>query len=190
MDTTLHQNKTFENIDYSEQKINNSEFFKCEFINCNFSKSDLSYNDFMECSFKNCNFSLAVLQNTGLKDIIFVGCKMMGLDFTVCNNFLFSMSFQDCILDYSTFLQKKMKKTNFIDCSLQDADFSNADLTMALFKNCDLMSTVFAGTILEKADFRSAKNFSLDPSENKMKQAKFSHLQLAGLLEKFDLAIE
>jgi uncharacterized protein YjbI with pentapeptide repeats len=144
----------------------------------------------MECSFKNCNFSLAVLQNTGLKNIKFIGCKLMGLDFSGCNNFLFSMSFQDCILDYSTFLQKKMKKTHFIDCSLQDVDFSNVDLTMALFKNCDLMNTTFAGTILEKADFRTAKNYSLDPGENKMKQAKFSHLQLAGLLDKFDLDIE
>ncbi|WP_369699882.1 pentapeptide repeat-containing protein [Flavobacterium sp. AED] len=144
----------------------------------------------MECSFKNCNFSLAVLYNTGLKNIQFIGCKLMGLDFTICNNFLFSMNFQDCILDYSTFLQKKMKKTNFVDCSLQDVDFSNADLTMALFKNSDLSNATFAGTILEKADFRTAKNYSFDPADNKMKRAKFSQGQLAGLLDKFDLDIE
>ena len=190
MDLLLNQNKTFENIDYSEQKITDSEYFKCEFINCNFSKSDLSHNDFMECSFQNCNFSLAILNNTGLKSIKFIGCKLMGLDFTICNTFLFSMSFEGCILDYSTFFQKKMKKTNFMDCSLQNVDFSNVDLTMALFKNSDLSGAIFAGTNLEKADFRTAKNYSFDPGENKMKRAKFSKSQLAGLLDKFDLDLE
>ena len=121
---------------------------------------------------------MAVLKNTGLKNIKFIGCKLMGLDFSASNNFLFSMSFQDCLLDYSTFLQKKMKKTYFIDCSLKDVDFSNTDLSLALFKNCDLANATFAGRILEKTDFRTSRNYAFDPSENKVKRTKFSHVHL------------
>lgn len=190
MEFQLHQHKTFENIDYSEKKISDQEFLNCEFINCNFSKTDLSHNDFLDCNFKNCNFSLAILKNTGLKNINFTGCKLLGMDFSSSNSFLFSMNFYDCILDYSTFIYKKMKKTNFIDCSLREADFSEVDLTMAVFKNCDLSNTVFQQTNLEKADFRTAKNYAFDPSENKVRKVKLSHLQLSGLLERFDLDIE
>ncbi len=40
-DAVLHQDKTFTNIDYSEKRLANREFVKCEFINCDFGKSDL-----------------------------------------------------------------------------------------------------------------------------------------------------
>ena len=49
---TLHEDKKFENIDYSEKTLLNCEFTNCEFINCNLTKSDLSYNNFMDCRFK------------------------------------------------------------------------------------------------------------------------------------------
>jgi fluoroquinolone resistance protein len=190
METALHQNKTFDTIDYSDQKLTDNEFINCEFINCNFSKSDFSSIDFLDCTFKNCNLSLAVLKNTGLKNIHFTGCKLMGLDFSSSNSFLFSMKFHDCLLDYSTFIYKKLKKTDFVDCSLKDVDFSNTDLSLAVFKNCDLSNATFVECNLEKTDFRTSKNYSFDPSENKVKGTKVSHIALAGLLEKFDLNIE
>lgn len=190
MEIKLYQNRTFDTIDYSDQSLSHTEFVNCEFINCNFSKSDLSYNDFLDSTFKNCNISLAILTNTGLKNIQFIGCKLMGLDFSASNSFLFSMNFEDCLLDYSTFIYKKLKKTNFTDCSLKDVDFSNTDLSLALFKNCDLSNATFVECNLEKTDFRTSRNYTFDPSENKIKKTKVSHTALAGLLEKFDLEIE
>lgn len=100
------------------------------------------------------------------------------------------MQFQDCLLDYSTFIYKKLKKTNFIDCSLKEVDFSNTDLSLAIFKNCDLANATFVDCILEKTDFRSSQNYTFDPAENKIKRTKVSQAALAGLLEKFDLDIE
>ena len=187
---TLHEDKKFENIDYSEKTLLNHEFTNCEFINCNFTKSDLSYDNFTDCRFKGCNFSLALLNNTGMKNIDFLDCKIVGIDFSKCNNFLFAVSFQNCHLDYSSFFQKKMKKTNFIDCSIKEVDFVEADLSMSIFKNCDLLDTTFMRTILEKVDFRTAKNYSFDPEINKIKKAKFSYLGIAGLLAKYDIDIE
>ena len=67
METALHQNKTFDTIDYSDQRLSDNEFVNCEFINCNFSKSDLTSIDFLDCTFKNCNLSF----NTSKKDFTF-----------------------------------------------------------------------------------------------------------------------
>ncbi len=174
METVLHEDKKFENIDYSENKLANREFLSCEFTNCNFTKSDFSNNDFIDCNFKSCNFSITILQDAGLRNIKFLGCKLMGIDFSKWKSFLFSVGFQDCHLDYSSFFQMKMKKTNFIDCSIKEVDFAETDLSMAVFKNCDLLNTSFIRTNLEKADFRSALNYSFDPELNKIKKAKFS----------------
>lgn len=89
----------------------------------------------------------------------------------------------------SYFPQMKLKKTVFQYSILQEVDFAQTDLTEADFKNCDLAGAIFDNSILEKADFREAVNFSIDPDSNRIKKAKFSAQELAGLLHKYQLAI-
>ncbi|MEO7314326.1 MAG: pentapeptide repeat-containing protein [Ginsengibacter sp.] len=114
----------------------------------------------------------------------------MGIDFSKCNAFLFSVSFENCHLDYCSFFQLKMKKTSFLNCSIRDVDFAETDLSMSLFNNCDLLNTSFMRSILEKTDFRTATNYSFDPEQNKIKKAKFSLPGVIGLLSKYPIDIE
>jgi uncharacterized protein YjbI with pentapeptide repeats len=133
---------------------------------------------------------LATLYGTGIKNAKFIDCKMMGIDFSKCNAFLFSVSFENCHLDYCSFFQLKMKKTSFLNCSIRDVDFAETDLSMSLFNNCDLLNTSFMRSILEKTDFRTATNYSFDPEQNKIKKAKFSLPGVIGLLSKYPIDIE
>jgi len=73
---------------------------------------------------------------------------------------------------------------------MKQVDFGDVDLSMSQFDNCDLEEAVFNRSIIEKADFRTARNYRIDPEQNKVKQAKFSALGLAGLLDKYNLIIE
>ena len=188
-DSQLHENQLFTNEDYTETSLARHEFIHCTFRNCNFQKSDLSQADFLDCSFSGCNFSLAVMNNTGIKNAAFAHCKLVGIDFSRWNSFLFSASFERCHLDYSSFFQKKMKKVVFTDCSLPEVNFEEADLSGAVFKNCDLTGATFVRTILEKADFRTAINYTFDPEMNKIKGARFSYLGIAGLLGKYGIDV-
>lgn len=186
----VHQNKQFANVNYSGKRLERREFIKCEFLNCDFSKSDLRENDFVDCHFKHCNFSMVTVDGAGFRDATFTGCKMLGVDFTRINKFMFSLHFVQSYLDYATFYGTKLAKTKFVECSLKEADFSEADLSGAVFEKCDLMETKFLNTKLEKTDFRTAQNFAIDPDANKMKKAKFSALNLSGLLYKHNLDID
>jgi uncharacterized protein YjbI with pentapeptide repeats len=69
-------------------------------------------------------------------------------------------------------------------------DFTETDLTESLFENCDLARATFANTMLEKTDFCTAYNYSIDPDLNRIKKAKFSTAGIAGLLDKYDILIE
>jgi fluoroquinolone resistance protein len=189
MDQEQHEDKTFDTIDYSEKRLPRATFIDCRFVNCNFSRATISGSDFMGCKFTGCNFSLAAMENTGLKDNSFKDCKMVGIDFSKCSDFMFSVHFENCPLDYCSFFRKKMKKTIFLHCSLKEADFTETDLSMAAFSNCDLMNTSFVQSNLEKADFRTARNYSFDPDINKMKRARFSKDGVIGLLAKYNLDI-
>ena len=81
-------------------------------------------------------------------------------------------------------------KTKFDKCTLKETDFSEVNLTASVFSECDLTNAIFSNTILEKVDFRTANNFSIDPEYNKLKKAKFSSFNLEGLLYKYKLDIE
>lgn len=190
MKEKAYYNEHFNNIDYSGQRIVNTEFEDCHFLNCDFSNSILTENDFINCRFESCNFSMAQPGGCGMKEVFFKDCKLIGIRFDDCSDFLFAVSFHNCVLDYSSFTKKKMKKTRFQQCSMQEVDFSGTDLSMAVFGNSNLSRAVFLGTNLEKADFQTAYNYSMDLEANKVTKAKFSYAGLPGLLTKYKIEID
>jgi fluoroquinolone resistance protein len=182
--------RKFEKTDFSVPGITLGDYENCSFENCNFSNVDLSGLAFSECLFKGCDLSLAKLNKTSFRNAGFKECKMLGLRFENCNDFLFSVDFNGCNLNFTTFFRKKLKKTRFVYCSLQETDFTESDLSGSVFENCDLTRATFIHTILEKTDFRSSFNYSIDPEMNRLKKAKFSLAGIAGLLDKYDIEIE
>ncbi len=182
--------QTFENKNFSEQKLPAREYDDCIFINCNFSDADLSVVTFLECKFDGCNFNNVMIKETSFQEVVFKECKMLGIDFSTCNNFLFSIKLDRCNLEYASFYGFTIKNTVFRDCNLKSADFTETNLTGSVFANCDLAEAVFERTNASKADFRAAKHFSIHPETNTLKKAKFSTRDLAGLLMKYDLDIE
>jgi uncharacterized protein YjbI with pentapeptide repeats len=132
---------------------------------------------------------MAHIENTAFKEVQFVHCKMLGLDFQGVNSFLLALSFTHCQLEISSFRNRQLRGTVFNNCRLEEVDFSEADLSAASFVDCDLNRAIFAQTNLERTDFSTAFNYSLDPEMNRMKKAVFSRTDLAGLLQKYQLEI-
>jgi uncharacterized protein YjbI with pentapeptide repeats len=73
---------------------------------------------------------------------------------------------------------------------LQEVDFTESDLSGSAFDNCDLSGALFENTNLEKTDFRSAFNYTINPEINRMKKARFSLSGIVGLLGKYGIVIE
>jgi uncharacterized protein YjbI with pentapeptide repeats len=79
----------------------------------------------------------------------------------------------------SSFKGSKLKDSHFTKTILKGADFSDVDLSATIFHNCDLCN----------ADFSTAVHYDIDPQMNKIKKAKFSFPEAAGLLRVFDVII-
>ena len=186
----LTENKVFEKVSFSEHILLKGVYEECTFKNCNFNGVDLSGITFRTCSFNSCDFSLTILNNTILQDVRFLNSKLLGVQFHQCNKFLLRLNFENCMLKLSVFYKLKLKNTVFKNCNLQEADFSEADLTGAVFDNCDLLLATFMHTNLEKADFRSASNYSINPEINRIRNARFSIPGVTGLLTTYDIEIE
>ena len=190
MEDLIHIQKTFIKVELGTQRISNREFEECIFKNCDFSNGNLTNSTFMDCDFIDCNLSMTDLMGSSLKTVAFKNCKLLGIHFHKCIDFLFNVSFQDCLLDYSSFSDKKMLKTMFNSCSVKEVSFSGANLSNSVFNNCNLDNSIFNNTQLAAVDFTSAYNYKIDPDLNPMKKAKFSAQGTAGLLDKYDIKIE
>lgn len=183
------EEKTFDGVDFTETALERGEYENCLFRNCSFSGVNLSELHFVECKFVDCDMSMAKLTGTALRTIFFKGCKLLGLHFEDCNEFLFAVEFENCLLNHSSFFKLKMKKTIFRQSDLQHTDFTEADLTNAVFDKCNLYKAQFDRSILERTDFTTAENYSIDPVANKIKKAKFSIPGVIGLLDRYDIEI-
>lgn len=186
MEDNYNIDKQFERID----SLRPGEYDNCTFSHCDLSGKDLSGLIFIDCTFSHCNLSLAKLGRTAFREVVFKDCKMLGLRFDTCHEFGLSFSFEGCQLGQSSFFKTKIKKTIFKNTQMRETDFAEADLTEASFENCDLAQAIFDHTILEKADFRTAYNFTIDPEINRVKKAKFSRTGIAGLLDKYEIEID
>ncbi len=182
--------KTFDKIYLKEQPLTKGDYEHCTFNNCDLSNADLSGFSFAECTFSECNLSLLKLENTAFRDVRFIGCKMLGLQFGKCNPFSLTFGFERCQLDHSSFYQAKIKGTRFINTQLREVDFTECDATAVIFDDCDLLGAIFENSILEKADLHTAYNYIIDPGTNRIKKAKFSLTGLPGLLAVYDIGIE
>ncbi|WP_420146717.1 pentapeptide repeat-containing protein [Spirosoma sp.] len=167
----------------------NQEFEQCTFRKLDFSGTALTSSNFINCRFEDCNLTRAELKNTKLYDVSFVNCKLAHVDFSHCNAFGFHADFEECQLDYTIFLNRKLRKAHFIDCSIKEAQFLKCDLTGTVFKNCNLELAKFEDANLTQVDFATSYNLEIDPEMNKLKKARFSLHSLPGLLTKYDLVI-
>ncbi|MFT3947127.1 MAG: pentapeptide repeat-containing protein [Agriterribacter sp.] len=190
MERSFIEDETFKGKQATEISTGYITYDNCTFTDCDLSNADLSRIHFMDCKFYGCNISNAKLLQVALRNIAFKDCKMMGLLFDDCDEFLFEVNFENCILNFSSFARRKMKNTRLNGCMLTEVNFIMADLSNAVLDKCDLSGAKFENTILEKTDFRTAVNYSINPEINKMKKAKFSLQGIPGLLDKYDIVIE
>lgn len=63
------------------------------------------------------------------------------------------------------FSDLKMKRISFRGSKIKECYFSSSFLAESDFREADLEGSIFHQTDLTKADFRDAKNYSIDPSK-------------------------
>jgi uncharacterized protein YjbI with pentapeptide repeats len=189
MSQEFFQDQTFTQIDYTQQVFPKGEYDNCTFINCKFEAVDLAVMTFLECTFDTCDLTNAKVKSTSFNEVAFVNCKLLGVDFSLCNDFMFSAQFSSCNLELASFAGMSIKQTQFQASNMQQVDFTETNLESAVFDDCDLQKAIFEQTNLAKADFTTARNFTIDPTQNQLKKAKFSRKQIHGLLTKYDLVI-
>lgn len=150
---------------------------------------DLSDRKFIDCIFERCQLSSVKIQGAVIQ-AKFQHSKIEGINFFTAKKSLLSLSFDSCLIRHSSFAELKLPKVKFTRCELHNVDFADADLSGADFSDTTFDECVFRNTNLAKADFRTASNYYIDPTQNKIRGARFSSPEVLSLLAGFDIVIE
>ena len=107
------ESKDFKGENFIGKGFRNAEYENCTFTDCIYANTDLSRITFSECQFEGCDLSMSKLISTSFRDVSFINCKLMGLRFDECTDFLLSFNFEACILNFSSFFKLKLKEIKF-----------------------------------------------------------------------------
>ena len=188
-----YEERTFERFDSAGAEIAAAEFRECRFVRCSFSGSVLRACVFDECVFVECDLSLVKLSHSAFSATRFEDSKIIGVNWTEARwsrlRLLEPVRFEKCIINHSTFLGLNLKGVHFTECTAKDVDFREADLSKADFSGTDLSGAQFGSTDLTGANLRGARNYSIAPSENTLKGARFSLPEAMSLLSGLDIEI-
>lgn len=177
-----------QHIDFTKENLEAS-YTACTFTGCRFTGADLSSILFEECTFVECDLSNAKVLDAGFQEVIFERCKVMGVLFETAKAFLFSIEARDTLFNHASFFGVDLQNSSFSKCTFEQADFTNAKCEGVHFKECSLHLARFEYTALQRADFTSARDFSIDPNVNQVKGTRFANDNLSGLLDAHPIEI-
>jgi fluoroquinolone resistance protein len=185
----MHFQETFTALSLGDETLDNRIYDECVFNACSFIGTKLSPCRFTGCKFNDCTLSAVILLNSRFSDVSFTSCKAIGIDWTRAAE-LRDIVFKSCQLNYSNFKLLKIPGIKMTDCEVKEADFTEADLSKADLKNTDFEKTRFLKTNLSGADFKGARNYSINVLYNTLKKTKFSYPEVLTLLNSLDIVIE
>lgn len=184
------ENKKFNKIIYPGQDLSHKEFSNCRFEKCDLGGCKFSGSLFADCVFSGCDLSNIKVDKCGFQNVEFNGCKLLGILFTEIKSIFIKWVYKKCSIGLCDFSGLNIKNSRFLECMVRETDFVDADLSGSDFSGSDLQASKFQNTNLEKADFRGAKNYYIDPTANKLKQAFFSYPEALSLLAAFGIKVE
>jgi fluoroquinolone resistance protein len=192
---TEYNKVEYKNVDIKESRIQLKEFNSCTFIKCNFNGTYFQRCRFRECTFVGCDLSLVNLKDSSFSNTRFAESKLTGINWTQSDWAAGSLiarpvNFQNCVLDYSSFMGLNLEKIIINHCIAHEVSFEDANMSFADCTGTDFANSRFSHTNLTSADFRGAKDYQIDPILNTLKKTKFSLPEAMSLLYNLNIILE
>ena len=184
-----NEGKVFEKKILKDGDFNNLEFYNCKFLYCKFNGSTFHKCRFEDCEFTECDLSLIKPRYCAFIDVDFRQSKLVGINWTEAATPL-SINFDSCLINLSSFFGLNLTKIKMVECIAKEVDFVEANLANGNFNATDFTNSRFLKTNLTKADFRQAKNYSIDPNNNLLKKTRFSLPEAISLLSGLDVVLD
>ncbi len=188
-----YQGETFEGFDPGET-LNSVEYSDCVFRNCRWTGTRVQNCSFIGCTFVHCNFSAVVFSFCLMRDAWLQNSafRMMAWGGLTGRSKLAQPfgKIEGCAFQYNDFSGMSLNGFDFSGSTFAECRFDDCHLAGACFHGVPLGRSSFTRCDLERADFRDARAYAIDPSDNKLKDARFSFPDVVALLDSIGIRIE
>ena len=198
MNTTLQASnefyeQSFKSLQLEGDVLEGKTFEACTFENCHLVETDFKNCQFVECEFVHCNLSNAKIRNCTFNEVVFDNCKLIGINWTEIKWPLVQLNspfkFYNANLDDCSFFQLEISELTLQACSAKRVDFRESNLSHSLLIETNFEGALFQATNLESSDFSEAVNYVIDPTQNKIRKAKFTLPDAMNLLLPFEIEV-
>lgn len=180
--------------DLERSQVHSSDFIDCKFSNCSWVESEFRNCRFINCTFHECNLSLLKVPECTFSGVQFISSKIIGVNWAQADwtkpGLKDPFQFTNCVLNHSTFIGLNLREVQFRECVAKNVDFRETNLSQAIFSGTDLSESLFSNTDISGADLSLACNYSIDPVQNNVKQARFSLPEAMSLLYSMDIILD
>lgn len=170
----------FVGLDLQGTEFAGKELTSCCFRQCKLQETRWRGSRLDDCRFEHCDLTRMEPRGMLAHDLRFVESKLMGIEWTDLGQFP-RLGFENCVLDFASFVGLSLRKTEFVDCKICEANFFDVDLRDASFAGSDLRGTSFRGCQLNKTEFSAATSAYFDPAANTSRGARIS-METAALI--------
>jgi len=188
-DKKYYCREKFAGLVIDQQVISRLTFDECEFISCSFNGSRIERCRFLDCKFNDCNLSSFIPLDSVFIRPQFRNCKIIGVDWTQAQK-LEQPNFHECRLNYSSFKFLQLSGARIARSEVKEAYFVETNLAGCDCTYSDFEKSLFFKTDLSGADFRNARNYSIDVSSNIVNKTRFSLPEAISLLRSLNIILE
>jgi len=181
--------RPFTSLTFTQEKLSGTTFEECTFRNCTFIETIFYNCTFIQCEFKECDLSLIQLERCRFNEVTFQECKLVGVNWSKVTQ-LKQFELHKCDISYATFMGLDLQRARITECLAKEVYFSESNLTGAVLTGCDFDNGRFTHNTLTHADLRHAKNYTISPTLNTLKQTKFSMPEAMSLLHSLDIILD
>lgn len=182
----------FEHEEFSMKTVpvlENTDFYQCTFKNIDFTDFTFRNARFENCLFQSCSIPNSFKHDTKFIDCEMKECKATGCDFTRVSQTMFSMHFEKCSLNYSTFAEMDLRSCSFVGSILDGADLTSTRLNEVDLSEASLLNTDFSQADLSKANLTRSIINGIDPRTTKLKGITINQSNLIHLLGDLDIQL-
>ncbi len=145
---------SFQDEDISGLQTRGVEASELKLEKVNFSQAKLDKSDFTDVQLSGCELAATTFADSGWRRVLVEKSRCSGIQLQ--NTFLKDVTFVGCKLNMANFRFAKLINVCFKDCDLEEADFYMAELTNVSFEACTLNKLEFSSSTLKKVDLRTS----------------------------------
>ncbi len=173
--------------------LEGAQFRDCVFEECDLRELRLLACELNDSDLLGCDLRLLDVQGSRFGGVTLEACHAVGVQWHRADTSVqrpLEVDAQDSILSFCSFVGLDLRKRRFEGCTMHEALFEACDLRDASLRHSDLAGTLFKGCDLRGADLRTARNYAIVASDNRVEGLHVALPDAAGLLAGMGVVLE